>query len=90
MIPERGYSYNPFTENTRMPLKRYVIWDAESGNTIATIAPRKRWWPGYGENTPRKLGDSLVFAVSRDGGLVALASQDSVEIFKIPTTDTGH
>jgi hypothetical protein len=90
MIPERGFSYNPFTENERWPLKRYVIWDAESGNTIATIAPRKQWLGGYVENTPRKLGDSVVFAVSRDGGFVALASQDSVEIFKIPAPGIGQ
>jgi hypothetical protein len=85
MIPDRGYTYNPFTENTGRRLKRYVIWDAESGATIAMIAPRKQWLPGYTENTPRKVGDSLVFAVSRDGGLVALATVDSIEIFKVPS-----
>ena len=83
MIAERGFSYNPFTENKRTPLKRYVIWDAESGNTIATIAPRKQWRQDIDER-PRKPGDSLVFAVSREGGMVALAAEDSVEVFTIP------
>ena len=89
MIAERGYTYNPFTEDARWPMKRYVVWDADSGNAIGTIEPRKQWRPAIGERTPRQLGASLVFAVSPNGGAAALVAEDCVEIFKIPSVPGG-
>ena len=87
MIAESGFSYNPLTENIRSPLKRYVIWDVTSGRTLGAISPRKQWRQAIGERFPRKLVDSLVFAVSGSGALVAIVDREFIEIFDVPKPD---
>jgi hypothetical protein len=85
MFAERTYSYNPFTENKGSRLKRYVLWNARSGQRLASIGPRKQWpfWRFESRRRPT-LQDSLVFAVSPNGCLVGLAVQEGIEVFRVP------
>lgn len=83
MLPERTFTYNPFTENQKSHVKRYVIWDAQTERTVATIATRMQWAALNFDSHPRKLEESLVFSVSPDGKIIALAAQDAIEIFMV-------
>ena len=85
LFPDRSFSYNGITERIGYRLKRYVIWDGESGKIRAVIAPIKQRPAEMNDPPQERLEDSTVFALSRDGKFAGVAAEDTVKIFQVPT-----
>jgi WD40 repeat protein len=79
---ESSYSRNLFSEFGTRRAKRYVVWDVKSGRIICELPIRKQQvFQTYGKE--ERSEGTYDLALSPDGQLLALAGNDTLEIYKI-------
>lgn len=80
---QSSYSQNPFIETETVVAKRYVVWDFESGRTIADLPPRQQSSYARYEG-PNKGSEPFALALSPNGIMLSLAGDDVVEVYYLP------